>query len=237
MDSPIWARLEPYSRDPTLQYGLNAEVHDPLWLLARQWQLLEFWGEDAGSPIWADLQVTCAPMTRYHLRPPGVPLSQIKVAGQALTGSVPLEALVEREIIQREPIYIQIIENKEKKWKLRQVQYMRFAAEAGGHFVRLMEKMGAGNLRTDIVQKFSLAPTEAETTLLKTVSDSDTLRFLEVMAGRVPDGVLLRSIFKIVLEGGSLGEQTDLVHHGLTRVAVVRHHHRDVAGALEDVEV
>lgn len=206
---PKWTRLEPYSRDTTLQYGLNAEVHDPLWLLARQWQLLEFWGEDAGSPIWANLDVTYAPITRYHLRPPDVPLSQIKVTGQTLNGSVPLEALVEREVIQREPVYIQI-ENEEKKWKARQVRHMRFAAEAGRHFVRLMEKMGAGNLRTNIVQKFSLAPSDEEQNFLKTASDWDTIRFLEVMVGRVPDGVLLRSIFNIVFEGGSLGDQTDL---------------------------
>jgi hypothetical protein len=95
-EQPLWTRVEPYSRDPSLQHGLNAEVHDPLWLLARQWQLLEFWGEDAGSPIWADLQVTCAPISRYHLRPPDVPPSQINVTGQALTGSVPLEVLVEQ---------------------------------------------------------------------------------------------------------------------------------------------
>ncbi|MDC8447984.1 MAG: hypothetical protein LV473_06480 [Nitrospira sp.] len=208
--NPRWTRLEPYSRDLSLQYGLNAEVHDPLWLLARQWQLLEFWGEDAGSPIWADLNVTYAPITRYHLHPQDKPPSQVNVVGQTLNGSVPLETLVEREVIQREPIYIQIIENEKKKWKLRQVRHMRFAAEAGRHFVRLMEKMGAGSLRTNIIQKFPLAPSEEEKLLLKTMSDSDTLRFLEVMAGRVPDGVLLRSIFKMVLEGGSLGDQTDL---------------------------
>ncbi|NGZ09581.1 MAG: hypothetical protein CV088_09355 [Nitrospira sp. LK70] len=207
---PKWTRLEPYSRDTTLQYGLNAEVHDPLWLLARQWQLLEFWGEDAGSPIWAELKVTCAPISRYHLRPPGVPPSQIKVEGEQLNGTVPLEVLVEREVIQREPIYFKTIEHGQPAWKARQVRHLRFAAEAGRHFVRLMEKMGAGSLRTNIIQQFSLAPPEEEKLLLKMMSDSDTLRFLQVMAGRVLDGVLLRSIFKIVLEGGSLGDQTDL---------------------------
>lgn len=210
MDSPIWTRLEPYSRDPTLQYGLNAEVHDPLWLLARQWQLLEFWGEDAGSPIWADLKVICAPITRYHLRPPDLPPSQVKVTGQTLNGSIPLETLVEREFIQREPVYLQTTDNGKPVWKARQVRHLRFAAEAGRHFVRLMEKRGAGNLRTNIIQKFSLGPPEEEQQLLKMASDSDTLRFLEVMAGRVPDGVLLRSVFKIVLEGGSLGDPSKL---------------------------
>ena len=36
-----WARLEPRSRDRELAPGLEARVHDPLWLLGRQWQFGE----------------------------------------------------------------------------------------------------------------------------------------------------------------------------------------------------
>ncbi|MGH7265759.1 MAG: SDR family oxidoreductase [Candidatus Rokuibacteriota bacterium] len=36
-----WARLEPTSRDRELAPGLEARVHDPLWLLGRQWQFGE----------------------------------------------------------------------------------------------------------------------------------------------------------------------------------------------------
>lgn len=48
---PSWTRLEPQScsGDPTP--GLEARLHDPLWLLGRQWQLGEFQGEDAGTPL------------------------------------------------------------------------------------------------------------------------------------------------------------------------------------------
>lgn len=48
-----WSRIEPVSRDPKMQSGLKAAVHDPLWLLGRQWQIGEFQGEDAGSPAVA----------------------------------------------------------------------------------------------------------------------------------------------------------------------------------------
>ncbi|MEP6491824.1 MAG: hypothetical protein ABJF01_04060 [bacterium] len=46
-----WTRLEPQSvsGDPTP--GLEARVHDPLWMLARQWQFGEFRGDDAGTPF------------------------------------------------------------------------------------------------------------------------------------------------------------------------------------------
>src|SRR5690349_4933811 len=45
-----WNRLEPRTRSPHLP-GLTGRIHDPMWMLGRQWQLGEFLGEDAGSPI------------------------------------------------------------------------------------------------------------------------------------------------------------------------------------------
>ena len=58
-----WTRLEPYGRSIGLEGGLNAEVRDPLWMLARQWQLGEFWGEDAGTPVRVYLRTDCTPLT------------------------------------------------------------------------------------------------------------------------------------------------------------------------------
>jgi hypothetical protein len=46
----FWNRLEPRPSDGTVGRALAAEIRDPLWLLARQWQLGEFRGEDAASP-------------------------------------------------------------------------------------------------------------------------------------------------------------------------------------------
>jgi hypothetical protein len=37
--------LEPRSRDAEMRTTLQARVYDPLWLLARQWQLGEFQGK------------------------------------------------------------------------------------------------------------------------------------------------------------------------------------------------
>lgn len=53
-----WTRLEPQSisGDPTP--GLEARVFDPLWLLAMQWRLGEFEGEDAGSPLTVRIKGT-----------------------------------------------------------------------------------------------------------------------------------------------------------------------------------
>ncbi len=48
---PTLTRLEPQSATGDPRPGIEARVHDPLWLLGRQWQLGEFEGEDAGTPI------------------------------------------------------------------------------------------------------------------------------------------------------------------------------------------
>lgn len=48
---PSWTRLEPQSRSGDPRPGIEARVHDPLWLIGRQWQLGELEGEDAGTPL------------------------------------------------------------------------------------------------------------------------------------------------------------------------------------------
>lgn len=57
-----WVRIEPRSRDPQLLAGTEARLHDPLWLLARQWQFGELQGADAGSAMIARAQVETAPV-------------------------------------------------------------------------------------------------------------------------------------------------------------------------------
>lgn len=50
-------RLEP---DPTrrrLTEGFQAGIHDPLWFLARQWQMGEHQGENASTPVLVDFEV------------------------------------------------------------------------------------------------------------------------------------------------------------------------------------
>jgi len=59
-----WNRLEPRARSVDFAESLAARVHDPLWFLARQWQLQEFRGEDGGSAVAVHLRGVAAPITR-----------------------------------------------------------------------------------------------------------------------------------------------------------------------------
>jgi hypothetical protein len=52
-----WNRLEGRPRTLDLERALRAEVRDPLWMLTKQWQMGEFRGSDAGSPISAKAAV------------------------------------------------------------------------------------------------------------------------------------------------------------------------------------
>jgi hypothetical protein len=51
LDPPSWTRLEPQSTTGDPRPGIEARVHDPLWMIGRQWQLGELAGEDAGTPL------------------------------------------------------------------------------------------------------------------------------------------------------------------------------------------
>ena len=59
----VFARLEPRLREPEFDDALAARVHDPMFLLARQWQFGEFAGEDGGSAVFATLARRITPVT------------------------------------------------------------------------------------------------------------------------------------------------------------------------------
>ena len=61
-----WNRLEGRPRTHDFDRALRAEVRDALWMLSRQWQLGEFVGDDAGSPVLARACLDIAPITAYR---------------------------------------------------------------------------------------------------------------------------------------------------------------------------
>lgn len=82
----LWNRLEGRPRTTEFDRALRAEVRDPLWMLARQWQFGEFRGQDAGSPVTATYHLRSAAATRYRALD-GTP--------GALPSGLPLEAVAE----------------------------------------------------------------------------------------------------------------------------------------------
>ena len=66
IEPPGWTRLEPQSVSGDPSPGLEARVHDPLWLLGRQWQLGEFAGEDTGSPVTVTVTAQVTPVSSFR---------------------------------------------------------------------------------------------------------------------------------------------------------------------------
>jgi hypothetical protein len=86
-----WTRLESRTRADEPTAGLEARVHDPLWLLGRQWQLGELRGDDAGSPVAATVTVRRAAFAGYL---PFVPADGQVTTAEPLAPDRPLEAVV-----------------------------------------------------------------------------------------------------------------------------------------------
>src|SRR5881227_3639501 len=63
----VWNRLEGRPRSDDLTRPLRAEVRDPAWMLARQWQFGEFEGEDAGTPIQAKMTAVASLLETIRL--------------------------------------------------------------------------------------------------------------------------------------------------------------------------
>lgn len=82
-----WNRLEGRPRTHDFERALKAEVRDALWMLAKQWQLGEFMGDDAGSPVLARICLGSAAFDRFH---PGT------AADETFSLERPLETTVER---------------------------------------------------------------------------------------------------------------------------------------------
>jgi hypothetical protein len=89
-----WSRLEGLPLSADLEPALSAAVADPLWLLCRQWQFLEFAGEDAGTPIDVRVEGEQAVLSSYL---PGGSGGGATGARDLTTDPVPLEVVVESE--------------------------------------------------------------------------------------------------------------------------------------------
>ena len=128
----FWTRFEPFSRLDDIDVGLQAQTHDPLWLLARQWQTGEFQGEDAGTPVLAKFRAQRSPLARFRPGPAGKP--------EPYRRDVPLETVVAREPVQRfaDPR-----------------RDLRIAADAGLYFLRLLERF---KVSVAARQMFAAAP-------------------------------------------------------------------------------
>ncbi|MBX0293218.1 hypothetical protein K3G63_22425 [Hymenobacter sp. HSC-4F20] len=87
-------RLEPRPRSTEFNRSLRAEIRDPAWLLARQWQMKEFRAEDRGTPAYAQVQMELSRLNQ---------LAGPEQPPRAYLGAKPLEAVVQAQPVLPEP--------------------------------------------------------------------------------------------------------------------------------------
>jgi hypothetical protein len=164
-----WSRLEPRPRSYSLEEGLSARIRDPLWMLARQWQMGEFQGEDAGSP--SHVEITARTSKILGPMKGGDAPEGIKIKER------PLEVLVEDEAFTPD---------------------LSIKVELGQTFEALLsQKLTEAKVSVSRIKKISEAfraeypiklPSEDE---LSKMVDHEAVRFLRVCAGRALDGIAL----------------------------------------------
>jgi hypothetical protein len=172
-----WNRIEPRVRSDSLG-SLAARVHDPMWLLARQWQLGEFAAEDAGSPVSVTLQGSLGALTHVAVGAarPGVPYS---------ADSAPLEAVLEAEAtpaLSSTPL---------------DATDLRRSAQAGLWWWEVLDELGLGSLRAQYLALFPLPALPADADAASTRTDT-------VLRARVCDGVAVAAALSKALATGSL---------------------------------
>ena len=85
-------RLEGTCVDPNVTEGLSAAIADPLWNLSRQWQVGEFRGEDAATPIIVEAKIESVPVNKIWSGD-----SQKNLLHSRDKDGAPIEALVEAD--------------------------------------------------------------------------------------------------------------------------------------------
>jgi hypothetical protein len=157
--SDLFLRLEPRTRADDLTPGLAAAVQDPAWLLARQWVMGEFDGEDAGTPVRVHASFRTHALAALELG-----------AGQRMQldpAGPPLDMLIERE-----PGF------SGNRWT------MRRRIDAGRELVHQLRAAGLSTLIAEVVREYPLAVPLGDEARL----DPKSVALARIAKGRLPDG-------------------------------------------------
>lgn len=198
-----WNRLESRPRKAEFDDVLKASIHDPVWMLARQWQFGEFQGEDTGSAVFAKIMLETTRVNKFRYRDGSI---------IDYDETVPFETFVERMPVEYD---------------------LRFRATAGQHWLRILQKKSADYIPPTpadtydhaIIQKvfaqlFILVLPEIDRTNDSTALQVAKARVLSNklahqaitgLTGRTPDGVAWYEALKKT--GNPLSLPTMLTNH------------------------
>jgi len=169
-------RLEPDPLQPDVTVGATAPVHDPLWLLARQWQLGEFSGQDGGTPVIARWRGAAAAPTRFVPGP--IKPDTLLQAPRFDALAAPLETLIERA-------------GSPMPATAETADGLRLGVDTGRLFLRLLalQEVTRDTYARELIAAFAVPEYSDE---LLAALDPPTAGFARLHAGRSLDGRRLR---------------------------------------------
>ena len=171
-----FSRLEPEPLRPDVTAGATAPVQDPLWLLARQWQVGEFAAQDGGTPVVARWRGITALPTRF-VPGPIPPNTQLQAPRFDAMAS-PLETLIERVGVPMPS-------------GAGSAEGLRLGVDTGRLFLRLLAgQTTSRDYGPDVVRAFAVPEPGAEELA---ALDRATAGYAQLHAGRSLDGRLLRA--------------------------------------------
>jgi len=183
-----WNRLEARPRMTNFDRALRAEVRDPLWMLTKQWQMGEFRGSDAGSPVFAKLQMATTRLTKYR------PDAQ---APQLFENGLPFEAKVEHR-----PVAFAVAS---------QPMAFDLRLAMGRQWLALIK--GIADYRQDFINAYPIAapdPTKKEDAYI--CAHPEVWQTLAAVAGRAMDGGLLYSHLKAAATNKAYDGVANIAH-------------------------
>src|SRR5581483_5949303 len=173
-----WTRLEPQVSGADMGMSSNARVFDPAWLLTRQWQMGEFQGEDAGTPVQARLRATTTPLSRIRFGEPGSANAQT-AAYNPMT--LPLETAVERRAM--------------RAASSTELRALPLRIDAGLHFLRMLSQVTtlSQDYTALALAHWALA---GLTQSQDATADDETRRFVQTMSSRAIDADQLAAFIR-----------------------------------------
>jgi len=161
----VWNRLEGRPRRADFDRALKAEVRDALWMLTKQWQIGEFFADDAGSPIFAKVLMRNSPLTKYQ--PAGG-------TTEDFDASVPLEAKAEQRSIEWE-------------WNGNKMRF-DLRAQLGRLWRKLLIDSGLGNYQSKYLVRYPVELPVRDRTSDYLYAHRRSWQQYAALAGRTIDG-------------------------------------------------
>jgi hypothetical protein len=164
----LWNRVEARPRTLNFERALKAEVRDALWMLTKQWQMGEFTGDDAGSPVLAKVHIETTKLSKY--KPGDQPV-------QIFDKKVPLETKVEQK---------KIIFN----WDEKDMQ-IDLRLHIGRYWIKMLRDNGLGAYVKDFIREYGFSLPSKDKSSSHIYAHREVLQQLSAISRRSMDGAKL----------------------------------------------